>query len=281
MTTQVLIVGCGDTGRHVAKQMLATGANVQGLVRSADSAKHIAELGVTPIQADLDAGAFTPPPADYIFYFAPPPRDGETDPRLSGFLNSLGQHSLQRLVYISTSGVYGDCAGAWVNEATPVNPQSARAVRRVAAEKSLQAWDGPWVILRAPGIYGPGRIPVEKVKAGEPVLQDDDCGWSNRIHIDDLAQTAVHAATRGPDRQIYNVTDGNPTKMAAYYGAVAELLGLPAPRQISWAQAEQEFSAMRLSFLKESRRVDSRRVLEKLQMQLRYPKLIEGLKACL
>ncbi len=261
--------------------MLANGTRVCGLVRSAESAEAITALGAQAIVCDLDAAMPKLPAADIIYYFAPPPREGKTDPRLAGFLEALGPVHPQRLIYISTSGVYGDCAGAWVDETTPVNPQTARATRRVAAENQLQAWGGPWIILRAPGIYGPGRLPLDKVRAGEPVLRDEDCGWSNRIHIEDLAGAAVRAATQGTVRTLYNVSDGHPIKMAAYYTAMAQLLDLPAPRQVDWATAQREFSAMRLSFLAESRRVDSSRIRMQLGLKLLYPDLYNGLKASL
>lgn len=285
MTKQVLIAGCGDTGRSVTRRLLADGAQVTGLVRSAESASKVDALGAQAMVCDLDGE--TPklggllPTVDLIYYFAPPPREGESDPRLERFLEALGPARPQRFIYISTSGVYGHRDGAWVDETTPVNPQTDRATRRVAAENSLQSWAGAWIIMRAPGIYGPGRLPLEKVRAGEPVLRDEDCGWSNRIHIEDLARAAILAATQGPDQTIYNVTDGNPTKMAAYYGAMAKLLELPAPRQIDWATAEREFSAMRLSFLKESRRVSNQRLREQLGLELLYADLEQGLKASL
>lgn len=279
MIEQVLIVGCGDTGRRVAGQWLARGAQVTGWVRTPASATRLQKLGAQSRVVDLDSQAPDPEPADIIYYFAPPPRQGTQDTRLDRFLAALGNHQPQRLVYISTSGVYGDCGGAWVDETRRVNPQTARAQRRVAAEQSLAAWNGDWVILRAPGIYGPGRLPLDKVRAGEPVLRDADCSWSNRIHIDDLAAIAVRAAEHGPCQYVYNATDGEPTKMAAYYRQIADLLGVAQPPQIDWATAQQEFSAMRLSFLSESRRLDNRRLLRELDMQLRYKRLGDGLAA--
>lgn len=279
MIKQVLVVGCGDTGRRVAAQWLAQGAQVTGWVRTSDSAARLQQLGVRSRVVDLDADAPCPDPVDVVYYFAPPPREGDVDSRLDRFLTALGKQQPRRLVYISTSGVYGDCAGAWVDETRPVNPQTPRAQRRVAAERSLAAWDGDWVILRAPGIYGPQRLPLDKVRAGEPVLRDADCGWSNRIHIDDLANVAVLAATRGPAQGIYNASDGAPTKMAAYYGEMARLLGVALPVEIDWPTAQREFSPLRLSFLAESRRLDNRRLINELGVRLRYAILRDGLAA--
>lgn len=279
MINQVLIVGCGDTGRRVATQWLAQGAHVSGWMRTPASAARLRQLGAHPQVVDLDADVPRPCPADIIYYFAPPPRQGDSDTRLDSFLAALGNQWPQRLVYISTSGVYGDCAGAWVDETRPVNPQTPRALRRVAAEHSLAAWPGNWVVLRTPGIYGPQRLPLAKVRAGEPVLRDADCGWSNRIHIDDLANIAVLAATRGPAQCIYNASDGTPTKMAAYYRELARLLEVTPPPEIDWHQAQAQFSSMRLSFLAESRRLDNRRLVKALELRLRYANLRDGLVA--
>lgn len=279
--SQVLIAGCGDTGRHVARHWVEAGLAVTGLVNSRASAEALAAAGITPIQANLDEPLPSLPDAGLIYYFAPPARSGRDDPRLGRFLAALGRRQPQRVIYISTSGVYGDCNGAWVDEKRPVKPQTERAHRRVAAETRLAAWNGNWIILRAPGIYGPGRLPLSKLRAGEPVLADADCGWSNRIHVEDLARAAVVTATQGPDRQIYNVSDGHPTKMAAWYGALATALNVPPPPQIDWQTAQRDFSAMRLSFLAESRRLDNRKILQQTGLQLRYADFKDGIAASL
>lgn len=281
MSDRVLIVGCGDTGRRVLSRLVANGAAVTGLVRTPESAALVRALGGQAQAVDLDQSLPPIAPADLVFYFAPPPRQGVVDTRLRNFLLHLEKQPPRRLVYISTSGVYGECNGAWVDESQPVNPQTDRAKRRVDAEQCLLAWGGPWVILRAPGIYGPGRLPLDKVRTGEPVLRDEDCGWSNRIHIEDLASAALLASRDGSAQVIYNVSDGNPTKMAAYYASIADLLGVAPPPQIDWATAELEFSAMRLSFLAESRRLVNRRITETLGLRLRYADLREGLAASL
>src|SRR5699024_5972446 len=129
-----------------------------------------------------------------------------------------------------------------------------RAVRRLDAEQQLRSWCPHVVILRAPGIYGPGRLPVARVRDATPILADADSGWTNRIHIDDLAAITWQAGQRRWPHTVYNACDGQPTRMSTYYDALARLLDLPPPPRVDWSTARQQFSAMRLSFLRESRR---------------------------
>jgi nucleoside-diphosphate-sugar epimerase len=266
------------------------------MVRSAASAAELEAAGIQAILADLDEpGTLTgiSIASALLYYFAPPPESGTTDPRLRAFLgwNLLACGVQQpapllpkRLVYISTSGVYGDCQGAWVDEETPIHPQTERAKRRADAEAALQAWSQrtgvPVVVLRVGGIYGPGRLPVDRIKAGRPVLREEESGFTNRIHSDDLAMVCVAAMERGTPGGHYNVSDGLPGTMTQYFNAVADLLGLPRPPQITRAQAERQMNASLLSFLNESRRMDNRKMLRELGVTLRYPDLASGLAAC-
>lgn len=276
-----MIIGCGDTGQRVARLATARDWHVTGIVRSRDSADRLAGAGIAAQALDLGQPDPDLPDADLLFHFAPPPQTGDDDPRLATVLAAYADRPPRRLVYIGTSGVYGDCGGDWVTEDRPINPGTDRARRRAAAESRLADWPGPVVILRAPGIYGPSRLPVERVRRGEPVLEDADSPWTNRIHIDDLASAAMAAAERGPERAIYNAADGQPTPMGAAYRAIAQRLGLPAPPTISRAEAERRWSEMRLSFLRESRRLDNRRLREDLGLVLQYPDLESGLDASL
>lgn len=281
MSERVLVVGCGDTGRRIATARLAAGDEVTGLVRGADSAERLHAAAVPALRLDLDRPVDALPPADVVFYCVPPPREGDDDPRLAGVLAALAARPPRRLVYIGTSGVYGDCDGAWVTEDRPPDPQTGRARRRLAAERRLADWGGAYAVLRAPGIYGPGRLPVERVQAGEPVLADADSPWTNRIHIEDLAAAALAAAREDAPTGVFNAADGAPTKMGAYYRELAALLGAPAPPAIDRARAELEWSPLRLSFLRESRRLDNTRLLRELGVTLRYPSYREGLAASL
>ena len=195
----VLIVGCGHVGRRVAVLLHARGQHVTGLVRSTMSAAQLRELGIDALCLDLDDGA-SPMPRSGKFgglcYLAPPPSSGVQDTRMRGFLESLDKTSPpRRIVYISTSAVYGDCRGDWITEEQPLQPATDRGRRRLDAERQLQAWAArhgvEWVILRVPGIYGPGKLPLERLRKGLPVLREADAPYTNRIHADDLATICV------------------------------------------------------------------------------------------
>lgn len=285
----IVIVGCGDIGRRVARLELAAGNPVAALARAESSARQLVPLGITPIPGDLDrpdALADLPAAIPVLYYFAPPPPTGTGDPRLEGLLAALPATGLPgRVVYISTSGVYGDCQGAWVDETAPLKPQTDRARRRVAAERALLEWGErhglPCMLLRVPGIYGPGRLPVERIRQGIPVVNADQAPYGNRIHADDLAEACFAAARRGKAGAAYNVSDGHPTTMTDYFLRVADALGLPRPPTISLEEARRTFTPGMLSFLEESKRLDNRRMLGELGVQPRYPDLAAGLPACL
>lgn len=285
----VFIVGCGDIGRRVARLELAAGTTVFALARSDASAQMLGESGIRAVRGDLDMPVtLKPGPIDapLLYYFAPPPPAGRRDSRMEAWLAALNRESLpRRVVYISTSGVYGDCRGAWIDEAWPVGPQTARARRRLAAERMLQEWGErhgiPCLILRVPGIYGPGRLPLERIRQGTPVVLEQESPFSNRIHAADLAQACFLAAHREKAGGIFNVSDGHPTTMTDYFYRVADLLGLPRPPAIPLAEARRVLSRSMVSFLEESKRLDNRKMIEELGVVLRYPTLALGLPACL
>ena len=283
---EILIVGCGDIGVRVARLEQARGNPVAGLARSVAAGERLRGFGVEPVSADLDdASTLTELPARgrLVYYFAPPPGGGPWDTRMRNFCAALGpEQAPVRVVYISTSGVYGDCGGAWVTEATPVNPQTSRARRRVDAETVLQEWGARHgvavVILRVTGIYGPGRLPLARLQQGHPVLMETESPPTNRIHADDLATVCLAAAERAPAGEIYNVSDGQPGTMTQYFNVAADLLGLPQLPQVSMAEARQVMTPMMLSYLSETRRMDNRKLREQLGVSLRYPDLASGLK---
>jgi len=286
--SSVFIIGCGDIGRRVAQLWQARDVPVTGLVRSDASLLQLRQQGITPVQADLDDPASLAPLPDanaLLYYFAPPPATGTTDPRMQHFLASMTPERLPaRIVYISTSGVYGDHQGGRVDEDTPPNPNVDRARRRLDAEQQLrrfgQAHDVAIVILRVGGIYGPGRLPEQRIRAGLPLLHEDLAPPTNRIHAEDLARIALAAARRGRPDGIYNVSDGCNGNMTAYFNTVADFLGLPRPPTIGWDEAQQQLSPGMLSYLTESRRMDVRRLRDELGIELRYPDLASGLASC-
>jgi len=279
----VLIIGYGDIGRRVTTLCRQQGWRVNALTRQAVTATPLSAEGLTTYVGDLDKPdklPALPTAASLIFYFAPPPPHGVDDPRLGAFLNVIPRHACPRkIIYISTSGVYGDCQGAWVTEDRPANPGTDRARRRLAAENLLRDWQQhtgtPVVILRVGGIYGPGRLPVARLRQGTPVLREQDCGYINRIHADDLAAVCVAAAAHG--HGLYNVSDGHPSTMTDYFNKVADLYDLPHPPQISFDRAQTLLSPEMMSYLTESRRLDNHRMLNDLGVNLRYPTLNEGL----
>jgi len=280
---QALIVGCGDIGQRVATRLRAMGREVTAIVRSLPAAEALRAQGLQVQQADLDQA----PPAvraPLVFWFAPPPLQGDTDPRLRRWL-AAQPAAPARLVYISTSGVYGDCGGRWIDEDEPLRPLSARGRRRLDAETALREdaarRGGHHVILRVPGIYGPGRLPRERLQQGLPVVREAESPWTNRIHAEDLAAAALHAAAWGRPGAAYHVADGHPTTMCDYFSRCAQLLGLPPPPQVSLEEAKQRLTPAMWSFMEESKRLRTERLRQELHYTPRYPDLERGLPACL
>lgn len=287
LTTGVLIVGCGDIGVRVARLLMEQGREIFALCRSLERAVHLEEREkIRIIPGNLDdpeALSKLSPAGMTTFYFAPPPGGGVEDVRMRNFCAAIGRRGAPaRVVYISTSGVYGDCGGDWVTEETVPNPTTSRARRRFDAENVLREWGQalqvPVVILRVTGIYGPGRLPLRRLQEGEPVLREEEAPPTNRIHADDLAAICVAAAVRGGDGEIFNVSDGQPGTMTQYFTLAAELLGLPRPRRVTMEEARRVMTPMMLSYLTESRRMDNRKMRERLGVVLLYPELESGLK---
>ena len=283
-----LIIGCGYLGRRVAQAWQAADRTVTGVVRTPASAEALRGVGIEALLADLDRPPLPPLPlaGSALFLFVPPPAEGEQDSRVAALLRAcVGDQRPARMVYLSTTGVYGDCAGAWVDEQRPVAPQVPRALRRWDAEQRLRQWaratGGDLVILRVAGIYGPGKLPLARLRRGEPMIGEAQAPYSNRIHVDDLVQVCLAAMARGRPGAVYNVSDGHPTTMTDYFNRVADLAGLPRPPLIDLEQAAGALSPGMLSSLRESRRLDNRRLREELGVTLRYPTLAQGLPACL
>lgn len=283
----MLIVGCGYVGRRIAALHRARREAVVGVVRTAASAATLERDGIEAIRADLDGDLpALPTRGTGIYYLAPPPETGTTDPRLGAFLASLDRSGPpRRILYVGTTGIYGDCRGEWVDESRPANPTVDRARRRWDAESRLREWAGKTaadlVVLRVAGIYGPGRLPLDRLRRGLPMVGEDEAPWTNRIHVDDLAAVCVAAMDRAPGGAVYNVSDGQPGNMADYFNRVADLAGLPRPPVVRLADAGGRLSEGLLSYLGESRRLDNRRMLRELGVTLRYPTLDAGLPGCL
>jgi len=284
-----LIVGCGYVGRRLA-QALSPTHRVAALVRSDKSRAALRELGVDNAMLDLDAPAsLRRLPREYsgcacLFYLAPPPAEGTSDARLDRFLRLIDAPPAA-FVYMSTTGVYGDAQGEWVDESSKVAPRTERAQRRVSAEEMTRVWcherEVRRVVLRVPAIYGPGRLPLERLRRGDPIVRLAESSPGNRIHVDDLVAACVAAANNGDARGAYNVVDDDHSSTSAFMLRVAQLARLPEPPQISLEEARLTFSAEQLSFLEESRRIDNRRLRTELCLQLQYSNNDDGIRASL
>ncbi|WP_257310272.1 NAD-dependent epimerase/dehydratase family protein [Geothrix fuzhouensis] len=270
-----LIAGCGYTGTRLARRLLGQ-RPVLALVRSAASLAVLAREGISAVPADLDGGSAFPVPPDLaaVIYLAPPAGPDGEDRRFARFLAALGEARPQVLVYVSTTGVYGDTGGVAVDEAAPTAPAEERARQRLHAEDQARRWcearGARCVILRVAAIYGPHRLPLDRLRRGEPVLRAEDSGPGNRIHVDDLVAACLAALAR-PGAGVVNVADGCPESMAAFTARVAALAGLPAPRKITWAEAQDTLSPGLLAFLRESRRVLNPRLVRELGLTPRGP----------
>lgn len=281
----LLIVGCGHVGKRVATMAMEVGARVTALVRSEEKRATLEGIGIATVSGNLDQPDSLrnlPTGGATVVYLAPPPGGGFSDPRMRNFLAAIAPgEEPEKVVYISTSGVYGDCAGRWVTEQTPVHPQTSRGRRRLDAETALIEWAGQRavaaVILRVTGIYGPEYTPMVRLQSGHPILKAEDAPFTNRIHADDLATVCLAATAKGEGGDVFNVCDGHPATMTEYFVALADAFGLPRPPQVSMAEAREVMSPTMLSYLTESRRMENGKMLSKLGVTLRYPDLQSAL----
>ena len=288
---RILIVGCGDVGKRAAHQ-LPSRVRVLALTSSPERQAELRAAGITPLLGNLDAPASLQRLAGLatrVLHLAPPPseqgRDWSHDPRTMALSRVLRLRSAAKaLVYGSTSGVYGDCQGAKVNESRPVQPHTPRAVRRVDAERVIRFAGRLGLrssILRIPGIYAADRVggtPKERLLKRTPVLRAADDVYTNHIHADDLARACVAALWRGKAQRVYNVNDDTMLKMGDYFDMAADMLGLPKPPRVSRSSATESLPLMLLSFMSESRRLDNTRMKRELRVRLAYPTVREGLR---
>jgi nucleoside-diphosphate-sugar epimerase len=274
---RVLIIGCGDVALRAIPQ-LTPHYRVYALVRNPAHLPKLRALGVMPILGDLDKRASLARIAglaDAVMHFAPPPDTGSHDTRTRNLLAVLSQGEPPgRLVYISTSGVYGDCGGARVSETRPLNATSPRSQRRVDAEEQIRAWSirnhVTASILRVPGIYAADRLPLERIRRSTPGILPSEDGYTNHIHADDLARIGVAALQRGKSCRVYHASDDSQLKMGEYFDLVADAYRLPRVPRVGREEAQRVLSPMLLSFINESRRLDNGRMKRELKVKLRY-----------
>lgn len=285
----MLIIGCGDVARR-ALPWLVKHYRVYAALRSDARHRELRAMGVTPLRADLDkphtlkrlAGI-----GNLILHFAPPQETGRQDKRTRALLAALSTGKIlpRRLVYISTSGVYGDCRGAWVSEERTLHPQTPRALRRADAEARLRRFGRARrvavSILRAPGIYAGDRLPLARLERGLPLLQEAEDIYTNHIHADDLASMARCALARGRPGRIYNAADESALKMGEYFDLIADRLGLPRAPRLPRAEIVQRLTPAMLSFMGESRRLTNARIKRELGVRLEYPDVATALDGLL
>ncbi len=281
---RILIVGSGDIARRMIP-LLAKSCRVYALVRNPDYCKTLRGLGAIPIMGDLDdrkslsriAGI-----ADSVLHLAPPAQHGSIDVRTRNLLSVLSG-GVRNLVYVSTSGVYGDCAGEEVSETRPLRATSMRSALRADAERQIRRWARRRgvhaCILRVPGIYAKDRLPVERLKQGLPCISDAEDSHTNHIHADDLASIVMAALNRGRSCRIYHASDDSGLKMGQYFDMVADAYDLPRPPRLSRLDVKEAVSPLMYSFMSESRRLSNLRMKRELKIRLRYPTVADFLKA--
>ncbi len=277
---RILIIGCGDVALRTIP-LLTQHYQVFALLRNPDKRADLHALGVTPLLGDLDnrgSLARISGIADAVLHFAPPAGSANSvrDHRTRYLLSALSQGSLpKQLIYISTSGVYGDCGGAWVSETRPLNATTARALKRVDAERQIRAWAKrnhvAASILRVPGIYAADRLPLKRLQQGTPGIIASEDSYTNHIHADDLARISIATLHYGKTGRVYHASDDSHLKMGEYFDSVADAFDLPRVPRISRAEAQRALPETLLSFMNESRRLTNQRMKHELKVKLSYP----------
>ncbi|WP_283150345.1 NAD-dependent epimerase/dehydratase family protein [Silvimonas soli] len=289
MRPRLLIAGCGDVISRALPWLLAR-FQVFVICRREDQAVELRHAGAHVLRADLDDASTLSRLGGLraaLIHSAPPVASGEADLRTHKLLAALQKSSARpqkrpilayptlAAVYISTTGVYGNADGQWLDECAPLRPDSARAQRRVSAEQQMRTWarraGRRLSILRAPGIYAEGRLPVERVRRGDPSINPAEDSWSNHIHADDLAHAVCLALFRGKPLRAYNAVDDHPTLMGDWFDQVADACDLPRPPRIARSEASQQLSPALMSYLNESRKLRNCRIKRELRLHLRWP----------
>lgn len=286
------IIGCGYIGKKIARGIPRETGERRCFINTGLSKKNLESSGIQAYQFDLDkedSGLTQDQVQGFsnsrIAYLVPPPRKGVVDTRMSHFISLLENLKTppESILLISTTGVYGDCKGEWIDETRELKPQAERAIRRVSAEEQLGAYADkhavPCIVFRVPGIYAAEKMPLKRLSSGEPVVRAADSGFTNRIHADDLAAFCIEALVSDVTSGIYNCCDGHPSTMNDYFMKVADAVGIERPAEISLQQAKAELSAGMLSYLAESKRILNKKLLDNFKTKMKYPDLDAGLKS--
>lgn len=285
--TKIVVAGCGYIGERIARRYVAAGAELQCLVRSPEHCRLLVESGFATSACSLDVSPDHLPcslEASTLFYLVPPPGGGIKDSRARNFIEAMKRTPAPaKIIYMSATSVYSETEGGVVHELSPARPVSAMGKRRLDAEQAFLEYGASTgtavVILRISGIYGPGRLPLMQISNRHPLLREDESGPSNRIHADDLVSVCCAAADKGEMGDIFNVSDGHPSSMTSYFNLCADALGYPRQPQVSLEEAQRVMSPLMLSYVTESKIVDSSRIFSKLGVQLRYPDMTTGIPA--
>ena len=275
---RLLIVGCGDVGLRIVARVHRR-FRILALTSSPERVPALRAAGAVPIVGNLDDRASLRRLrglAPWLIHLAPPPNRGRTDPRTRHLVAALAG-SARRLVYISTTGVYGDHGGALIDETTRVQPANDRAVRRLDAERQMRAVGA--AVLRVPGIYAHDRLPLERLRAGTPVLRAEDDVFTNHIHADDLARISLAALWRGRPGRLCNAVDDSALKMGEYFDQVADCFGLPRPPRLPRERLQAAVSPMMYSFMIESRRLGNARLRSELRVRLLWRTVADALRS--
>lgn len=286
---KIFIAGCGYIGERIARTYQESGGGATCLVRSSEHGARLEAAGFSIVIATLDdptAMLRLNLTGMVLIYLVPPPGGGISDTRARNFIANISEaEKPAKIVYMSTTSVYSGSGCDALTEDSPTVPDSAMGKRRLDAEAAFREYgavrDVPVVVLRVSGIYGPGRLPLMQISQGQPLLNEDESGPSNRIHADDLATITIAAAEKGIDGDIFNISDGQPSSMTSYFNACADALGFPRQRQISLDEARNEMSPLMFSYVSQTRIIANSRMLNRLGVKLRYPTLAEGLAASL
>ena len=280
---RLLILGCGDVGMRLLPLIRAR-FRVFAVTSDPERRAELRAAGAVPVLADLDVPRSLrrlAHLAQFVVHLAPPPSHGARDQRTRNLCAVLPAGA--RMVYVSTTGVYGDCGGALIDETRPVAPHNTRAVRRVDAETVLRDWarrsQARLAILRVPGIYARDRLPLRRLEQGTPALRAEDDVYTNHIHADDLARVVAQALFKAVGGRTYNAVDDSEMKMADYFDAVADTFGMARPPRVAREQLAGVVSPMLLTFMSESRRLSNARLKRELRVRLRYPDLHAALAA--
>jgi nucleoside-diphosphate-sugar epimerase len=278
---RVLIVGCGDIGLRIVAR-LHRRFRIVALTSSPPRVPLLRAAGVVALVGNLDGRTTLRRLHGFgrrVIHLAPPPESGDGDRRTAHLVAALAPHDARdRTVYISTTGVYGDARGAWIDETAPLATTEPRSRRRIEAERLMRRRRCAHV-LRVPGIYAHDRLPLARLRQKLPALAPADDVFTSHIHADDLARIAIAALLRGRPGRVTNTVDDSGLRMGEYFDLVADRYGLERPPRLPRAELAQAVTPMMLSFMSASRRIRNARLKAELRVRLRYPTVRDALAA--